>query len=84
MIVSIEDKLVDLKNFLLSKGIKVYNISEGIVSDAYIYSMKNDETLKIYNSIQGKNEGSLIINADDKSFEEILYSLSHRVYSSLF
>ncbi|QCX33603.1 hypothetical protein FDN13_07755 [Caloramator sp. E03] len=84
MIVSVDNNLVDLKKFLIKNGIEVYNISDGVVSDAYIYSMKNNDILKFYNSIHGKGEGSLIINADGKSFQDILYFLNHRVYSSLF
>lgn len=84
MIISVEDSLLELKNFLISKGIEVHNLSEKIVSDAYIYSMKNNDTINFYNSVEGKREGSLIINADNKSFNEILYFLNHRTYSSLF
>ncbi|MCX7885124.1 MAG: YkuS family protein [Caloramator sp.] len=84
MIVSVEDSLVELKNFLKSKNIEVHNISEKILSDAYIYSTKNNNILDLYDFVEGKNEGSLIINADNKSLNEILYFLNHRSYSSLF
>lgn len=84
MKISIEDELLSLKKGLMSLGHEVYNFSENVSTDAYIYSEKKTGLHNLSNSIEPTVEGSLLIDADGKSINEIQYILSHRLYSPLF
>jgi hypothetical protein len=84
MKVSIEDNLTALKGYLTGMGHEVYKFSDNVVSDAYIYSERNTGLINMANMINGTGMGSLLIDADGKSPEEIQSILSHRVYSPLF
>jgi hypothetical protein len=84
MRVSFEDNLMDLKGFLASKGHEVYNFSDSVISDAYVYSETNTGLINLTNMINGTGMGSLLIDVDGKSLEEIHNILSRRVYSPLF
>lgn len=83
MIVSLSGDLKNLGSALKVHGFEIHYVSEGIKSDAYIYSSKSCSLMNLSESIASSNE-SLIINADNKSTDEILFALNHRVYSSLF
>jgi hypothetical protein len=84
MRISIEDNLTDFKNYLTSMGHEVYNFSDNVISEAYIYSESNTGLINLANMVNGTGMGSLLIDADNKSPEEIQGILSHRVYSPLF
>lgn len=84
MKISIEDSMTVLKKGLMDLGYEVYNFSENISSDAYIYSERNTGLHKLSSSINPGSDGSLIVDADGKSLSEIHYILRHRVYSPLF
>ena len=84
MKISIEDELLNLKKGLISLGYEVYNFSENVSTDAYIYSEKKTGLHNLSNSIDPAENGSLLINADGKTLNEIQYILSHRLYSPLF
>lgn len=83
MIVSISDDLKKLSSVLMKHGFEIHNINEGIRSDAYIYSNNSQSLMNLNESIASSNE-SFIINADNKSLDEILFALKNRVYSPLF
>lgn len=84
MKISIEDKLTGLKKGLIDFGYEVYNFSENVSSDAYIYSEKNTGLHNLSSSINPVLSGSLLVDADGKSLNDIQYILSHRLYSPLF
>ncbi|MDF2674283.1 MAG: hypothetical protein K0R09_2551 [Clostridiales bacterium] len=84
MKISIEDELVNLKKDLMNLGYEVYNFSQNVTSDAYIYSEEKTGLHNFSNSIEPTLDGSLLIDADGKSINEIQYILSHRLYSPLF
>ncbi len=84
MKISIEDELVSLKKGLLDLGYEVYNFSENISSEAYIYSEKNTGLYNLSNFINPSLNGSLLVDADGKGLNDIQYILSHRIYSPLF
>lgn len=84
MIISIEDHLVELKRKLIELGYEVYNFSDKIPSEAYIYSEKVTGLHSLNNSIIPDAKGSLLVDADGKSLNDIDYILSHRVYTPLF
>lgn len=84
MKVSIEDNLVNIKNELKSLGYEVYNFSENVTSDAYIYSEKNTGLHNLNNWIKPGQDGSLLVDVDGKTLGELQYILSNRLYSPLF
>lgn len=84
MKISIEDQLTHLKKGLIDSGYEVYNFSESISSDVYIYSESNTGLHNLNNLINPVGEGSLLIDGDGKNLNEIQYILSHRLYSPLF
>lgn len=84
MKVSVEDSMTALKKNLKDLGYEVYNFSENISSDVYIYSERSTGLHNLSNSINPDSNGSLLIDADGKSIGEIQYILKHRVYSPLF
>lgn len=84
MKISIEDQLAHLKNGLIELGYEVYNFSDNISSEAYIYSEKNTGLHNLNNSITPDSNGALLIDADGKSLSEIQDILNNRLYSPLF
>lgn len=84
MLISVADGLNDVKKYLETLGYDVHNLSEKLPSDIYIYSERSTGFSNIYNEAIPKDNGSFLINADDKDINDILYSISHRTYSPLF
>lgn len=84
MIISIQDNLIDLYDGLTDMGYRVHRLSENVVSDAYIYSEIDLGLSKIYNMVPPGKNGSLLINADNRSIDDVAYMISHRIYSPLF
>lgn len=83
MIISVQDNLYDIQEYLKSRGYNVCQSSENIVSDVYIYSNGTEGLLEITNKVMGSFEGSFIIDAQNKSFEEIEAIINRRAYSPL-
>jgi hypothetical protein len=84
MRIFVEENLVGLKAYLKSKGYYIVNAGDKISSDVHIYSQTNIDFYSLESSILPCGEGSLIINADNLSFNEIEYMIKHRVYTPLF
>lgn len=84
MVISIDDSLIDLKKYLKKIGYDVHNKSENVVSDVYIYSEKNTGLANLYDTIEANEGGSFLIDADGKTFDEIINCINHRLYTSLF
>lgn len=84
MKISIEDQMNDLKKALTDMGYEVYSFSENVPSEAYIYSEKGTGLHNLNNLVNPDSNGSLLVDADGKSLNEIHYILSHRVYTPLF
>lgn len=82
MLISIQDDLIEVKEYLMNKGYNVENISTNIPSDTYIYSQPKTDLLSFKNSTG--TEGSLIINTEGMSLADIEYALKHRTYTPLF
>lgn len=83
MIVSVDDKLIDVQEYLIEKGYSVYKLNEGVISDVYIYSNGDEGLAQITNSVIGNENGSFLIDADGKSLGEIEYMINKRTYSPL-
>jgi hypothetical protein len=84
MLISVQDDLKDIKKYLEAMGYDVHNLSENLASDIYIYSESSMGFMNLYNNTATKDEGSYIINGDNKSINELLYSINHRTYTPLF
>jgi hypothetical protein len=84
MKISIENDLSELKNSLIKQGFNIFDLSQGIISDVYIYSEQSLGLVNLYKNISSTDQGSLIINAQGKTIEEIIYTINNRVYTPLF
>lgn len=84
MKISVENNLGEIKKKLVEEGYKVYDFSDNEISDIYIYSEDSTGLLNLNRNINGNVNGSLIINAYEKSINEIMYSVKKRLYSPLF
>lgn len=84
MRISIDNNLNDVKNRLMKEGYEVYNFSDRVIADIYIYSEAVMGFSNIFDNIKADSHGSLVINAYGKTYDEIKYSIERRVYSPLF
>ncbi|TDT50485.1 uncharacterized protein UPF0180 [Fonticella tunisiensis] len=84
MVISVQDDLIEVKEYLKKLGYEVYSISDGIASDVHIYSEKNMGLANVYNAALPADNGSFFINADNRSVEDVAYMVEHRYYSPLF
>jgi len=93
MIIAIEKGLEGLKKQLESRGFQCFYIGEGGVADAVIYKDKDSHPyfevnkspmMNKYNSFNSTLPGALLINAENKSIDEIIRILTTRTYSPLF
>ncbi|MCX7951215.1 MAG: YkuS family protein [Clostridiales bacterium] len=84
MIISVQDNLKELMLNLESLGYTVHKFSDKKASDVYIYSGRDTKMSNMTNSIDAAERGTLLINADNKSLNEILYAINNRTYSPLF
>lgn len=84
MLISVQNNLVSLKNYLKSKGYDVIDASENIPSDVFIYSQEENDFFYIENAITPNYEGTLIINADNLSLSEIEKMIKYKIYTPLF
>lgn len=83
MVVFVDDNLRDVKNYLESIGYEVKSPGNGR-GDVYIYSGSKGSISNIQSTIDTGTNGCFLINADEMTIDEILYSLNHRTYSPLF
>lgn len=84
MKISVENSLIDIKTKLAKEGYEVYDFSDRVPSDIYIYSEENVGLVNMYRGFEPNSNGSLLINAYGKSINDILYSIKRRIYSPLF
>lgn len=93
MVIAIEKGLTEIKNQLEMRGYETFYIGERPVADAIIYKNRNSHPYFQVNStpitslVSSKvmdSKGALLINAENKSIEDILEILKNRTYSPLF
>lgn len=93
MIIAIEKGLENIKEQLESRGYECFYIGEGGEADAVIYKDKDSHPyfevnkssmINAYNSLNSTLPGALLINAENKSMDEIIRILTTRTYSPLF
>jgi len=93
MIIAIEKGLENLKEQLEQKGYKCFYIGEDGVADAIIYKDKDNHPYfqvnnsQSFTSLKDRNtgiSGALLINAENKTIDQIIDILNRRTYSPLF
>lgn len=93
MIIAIEKGLNYIKRELEKRGYDTFYIGERSVADAIIYKnidshpyfqVSSAPTTSLLNSNTIDSRGAFLINAENKSFEEILEVLERKTYSPLF
>ena len=98
MVVAVQKGLENIKELLREKGYEVVTFGEyNYPIDAVVYTGNNLETSYIKNNnmpnmtidtmgheASQRSYGVLLVNATNKSIEEIDYILKHKVYSPLF
>jgi len=81
LFVAVENGLDNIKNYLLSKGFCVVDMNFSFI-DAFIYLRK--ENLSLYNSSSNTNKSILMVNAYNKTNQDIERILTSKLYSPLF
>ena len=95
MVIAVEDGLEDLAKALRERGYTVVHYPEyGGVVDAFVYKDDMIQSMAQYqnsfttNSLENNNSntsyGVLVVNANNKSVEQIEAILQKRLYSPLF
>lgn len=94
MIVAVDENLIELKEALEQRGYKVVRLGENKSVDAVVYYNNGDETSKgnfimTDNSVfSGENirssNGVFMVNASQRSIEEIDQILKNKIYSPFF
>jgi hypothetical protein len=85
LVISIDDRLVEIYNELKNIGYEVHKSSENVCSDVVIYSGAYTH-LNSINPLDCPNRdaGVFLINGDGKAVNEIDNMVKYRIYSSLF
>ncbi|MCQ1531667.1 YkuS family protein [Lutispora saccharofermentans] len=92
MVIAVEKGLKSLKEQLESMGYECFYIGENRVADAIIYKDKDNQPYfevnksSITNALSSYGasaHGALLINAGNKSIDEIVNILTRRTYSPL-
>ncbi|MTI70377.1 MAG: hypothetical protein FH751_09030 [Firmicutes bacterium] len=83
-IIGIQQGLDDIKKGLISLGYDVIDLDDNNYMDVLVYKANGEDVSysNMTNSLNSK--GILLINATDKSIEDIDYMIKKRVYSPLF
>lgn len=85
-VVAIQSNLEHIGKELEARGYEVvHDTYEGYV-DAILYHSDNRQLgyLNNFDNVIDMDRGAMIINAKDKSIDEIIFSLERRIYESLF
>ncbi|HCJ56595.1 YkuS family protein [Lutispora sp.] len=92
MVIAVEKGLERLKEQLESRGYECFYIGENHVADAVIYKDKDNHPYfevnkfsitNMLSSYSDSPHGALLINAGNKSIDEIVNILTRRTYSPL-
>ena len=93
MVIAIERGMENLKQQLESRGYKCFYIGEDHVADAIIYNdsmtqpyfeVNKTSMINVSGTYSSHSQGALLINAGNKSIDEITNILTSRTYSPLF
>ena len=84
MTVAVEKGLENVKNALKNKGYTVIDADKNPVADAYVFSGRQTGALSANSCFKTARNGVLMINAQNKSPDEIDRILKSRLYDPLF
>lgn len=93
MVIAVEKGLEDMKQQLESRGYECFYIGENYMADAIVYKdrvkhpyfgVNNRSMTNTATSSASEAHAALLINADNKSVDEIVDILERRTYSPLF
>ncbi|QUH25158.1 YkuS family protein [Serpentinicella alkaliphila] len=81
--VALQEGLKDIKNELEERGYEVVDFNDSRHVDAVIY-LNNSNGFMNINNTQGDNSGAVIINARNRSIDDLVYIIETRRYERLF
>lgn len=82
--IAIEQGLEEIKQELKNKGYEVVDYEDKGHIDAIVYKSINGGMENVNNSIDGNIYGAILINANNKTIDEIEYIIETRRYENLF
>ncbi|NLM03995.1 MAG: YkuS family protein [Clostridiales bacterium] len=82
--IAVQENLYEIKEFLKAKGYDVVGFDDRGYINAIIYTDDYDGFRNINNDYTDGNFGAILINAKNKTIDEIEYIIETRRYSSLF
>ena len=87
--VAVQDSLNEIKDELKRRGYNIISMEDGVEADAIVYMNEGNETPYIgdydYNDeLDSYNKGAILINANNKSIDEIDKIIKNRIYTPLF
>ncbi|SCY62600.1 YkuS family protein [Alkaliphilus peptidifermentans] len=82
--IAVEEGLKQVKDELKARGYEIIDFNKGGSVDAIVYS--NDYSgIEAFNNEAGiQDYGAMLINANNKTIEEIVYMIEKRRYGGLF
>lgn len=81
--VALQEGLTDIRNKLEERGYEVVDFNDSGYVDAVIY-LNNSSGFKNINNSQDDNSGAVIINAKNRSIDDLVYIIETRRYERLF
>jgi len=82
--IAVQENLQEIKTALSNKGYEVVGFQDQGVIDAIVYIDDYTGFKNINDTAETNNYGAIMINANNKSIEEIQYIIETRRYGSLF
>ncbi|SET71932.1 Uncharacterised protein family (UPF0180) [Natronincola peptidivorans] len=82
--IAIQDNLTEIKTALQEKGYELVSFQDQGRIDAIVYLDDYSGIKNLNDTGETNNYGSILINANNKSIEEIQYIIENRRYGSLF
>ncbi len=82
--VAIEQGLEEIKQELENRGYEIVDYKDKGHIDAIVYKNINDDIGNINNSTDGNIDGAILVNANNKTIDEIEYVIRTRKYEKLF
>ena len=82
--VAVQNSLGNLKEELKSKGYDVINLTDKGSVDAIVYIDDYTGIQNMNNEVDANALGAVLINASNKSIDQIIYIIENRRYEGLF
>ena len=82
--VAVQEDLVDIIEALKNKGYEIIDFNDQGHVDAIVYTGHHNGLANLNNEVSDENMGAVLVNAHNKSIDEIEYIIEKRRYGSLF